>query len=180
MWCCGCVYHCEWSFGTTGKTGVFHNFAVFILDRMRCSNGGGANSTMYCVLMVDYHMHVKQDFWLIGRVQRGFVIWFLLFWCECCDRWTSVWCIVYPMFVQKPIHNSFNDGVMNHILFTKSFIKLISCRSIQFCLQLTPYYAHTQFLWKQHGEHITLTHPETLLLEKLVFFKCWNCIHISV
>ncbi len=69
--------------------------------------------------------------------------------------------------IQCSFKNSFNCGVTNHILFTKSFVKLISCHIIQFCLQINRYYAHAYFWWKWHCDHLTLTHCKTLLLEAL-------------
>ncbi len=52
---------------------------------------------------------------------------------------TTVWRVVYLMFVQKPIHNSFNCAVTNHMSFTEWFVKLIPCHSIPFCLQVIRY-----------------------------------------
>ncbi len=54
-------------YGTTGENSVvFHNLAVSMLNGIKCGHGGSANLATYGVLMIDYHTHLKQVFWLMN------------------------------------------------------------------------------------------------------------------
>ncbi len=149
------------------KRSHFYNQAISILDQTRCDQGAGANNTTYSVPYDQLPCTHEASF-----LTDGWGSFFDFFWifCMSSDRLTTAWCVIYVMFIQKLIHNYFNCGVMNSELFTKLFMKLISCHDVWFCLQVTRYYAHTHDM-----KHLTLTYSRTLLLDEPVLSKVLPC-----